>query len=380
MPGGSSSTNQNSNQTSSSTSAPVVPTWLLNLTKGSGGAAQNLLNNAEPGLIGQLQPNPEQIAQLTPTEQSLIRQLTAESPGPFNPIGSIGNAQNLTGIGQMVLSGSTGPNVTAEIGQARRILQGLPGVSAGDLNSAERAIGDISNPQTTADLNAARDQIQQLTSGPIGSSPATQAAMRAYETSAVPQIESGQAMSGAGRGGGLTQALTQGEEQAYVPLVQQEIANRENAPAQYQGLATTQAELAQMQAAGYTNLAEFRNAQALSQAGGLQNLAQMGINRSMATSGAFSNLAGGAGNLASLESGLGTQAIPAAVMPQQTQQAQFEAAYQDLLRRYGLEQQAVLGPLEEFGNSLIGNQSQSISKGTTTYQPSVFDIFSQLGF
>jgi hypothetical protein len=94
-------------------------------------------------------------------------------------------------------------------------------------------------------MTGAEDQLSQLTSGPIGSSPATQAAMQSYNTTQVPQVEQALSLSGSGRGGGDAEALTSSREAAYAPLVQQEIANREAAVNQYSSLAGQQSNLSQ---------------------------------------------------------------------------------------------------------------------------------------
>src|SRR5437016_5481937 len=87
---------------------------------------------------------------------------------------------------------------------------------------------------------------------------------------------------------GATEALTSSREAAYSPLVRQEIANRENAVNQYANL------------------------------GGLE------------------------GNLANEQNEFTQTALGAQGQEQQTRQAQYDAAYQDLLRRFGLQQQTAL--------------------------------------
>lgn len=231
----------------SGSASPTAPAWLQNLLHRSGGQWSQLLKQASPMLQGQLQANPEQIAQLTPQETALINELGNFSGG-------------------------------------------------------------------TPDTAAAEQQLSQLTSGPIGSSPDTLAAMRAYNAQAAPVALQAQSLSGSGRGGGITEALTMGNEAAYAPLVQQEVTNRAASIPQYQNLA---------------NL--------------LNTFTQTGLT--------------------------------AAEMPQQVQQAGFEAAYQDLLRRYGLEQQATLGPLQTFGGDLFGQTttgSSSSSPGALNWLTGLF--------
>jgi hypothetical protein len=117
----------------------------------------------------------------------------------------------------------------------------LAGASAKDwmslLGSADPQLaGDIQNGGLSPQEIQALGQINQLTSGPIGSSPATAAGMRAYTANAEPAIEQAQSLGGGGRGGALQAALTQGQEQAYDPLIQQEISNREASIPQLAGI------------------------------------------------------------------------------------------------------------------------------------------------
>jgi hypothetical protein len=105
------------------------------------------------------------------------------------------------------------------------------------LNEADPSLsGMIENGGVSPESQQALGLINQLTSGPIGSSPATAAGMRAYTANAEPAIEQASSLSGGGRGGALTSALTQGQEQAYDPLIQQEISNRESAIPQLTGI------------------------------------------------------------------------------------------------------------------------------------------------
>src|SRR6185437_14011016 len=57
--------------------------------------------------------------------------------------------------------------------------------------------------------------------------PATAAGMRAWAQNVQPTIASGLAASGGGRGGEMAAAMQQGATSAYVPMINQEIANRE---------------------------------------------------------------------------------------------------------------------------------------------------------
>lgn len=104
----------------------------------------------------------------------------------------------------------------------------------------------LSYGMASPDLAAARDQLQALTSGPVGSSPATAAGMKAFQDLVAPQIAQQQALAGRATGGAATEALAQGAEQAAVPLIQQEIQNRAGAVGQYGQLA--QQQIASLQA------------------------------------------------------------------------------------------------------------------------------------
>jgi len=150
---------------------------------------------------------------------------------------------------------------------------------------------------------AATSQLNQLTSGPIGSSPARQAGMAAWQQNVMPTIESSISATGGGRGGDLTAALTQGQVSAYDPLVQQEIANRENAVTQQTQLGAQQ--FAQPQAA-----------------------------------------------------------LSAADLQRQVQQSQLSSQFQDFLRQSGLIQQYVQGPLQMLSPLGVGSQYSGVTSGT----------------
>lgn len=82
--------------------------------------------------------------------------------------------------------------------------------------------------------------LANLVGGPIGSSPATIAGMRNWEQQVKPTVENYYTTIGAGRSGGLGEALGKSATQAYVPLVQQEIANRVTAVNQLREIANAE--------------------------------------------------------------------------------------------------------------------------------------------
>lgn len=130
----------------------------------------------------------------------------------------------------------------------------MPQLQVPNLTPEQQAIIQqlVASGQTSPALQAANQQLQQLTSGPIGSSPATQQAMAAYNAQVVPQLLQQQALAGRGSGGAALEAVAQGEQSAMVPLLQREIATRQAAVNQYGQLQgeTMQSLAASLEAAG----------------------------------------------------------------------------------------------------------------------------------
>lgn len=156
-------------------------------------------------------------------------------------------------------------------------MQGLPDISTLATNIPQlnvpgldpTQLGILSNLEQTAqyspDLQAARAQIAQLTGGTVGSSPATQAGMKAWEQLVKPQVESASALRGTAGGGEGLEALSQSATAAAVPLIQQEIANRQAAIGQETQIAgKQQAALAQaLEASGLPREVAQQQAEAL---------------------------------------------------------------------------------------------------------------------
>lgn len=198
-----------------------------------------------------------------------------------------------------------GSNLANEMGGAGALLNQTPEATAG-LTGGE--LGNINQLENIAQggsfgENQAYNQLSQLTGGPIGSSPATIAAMNAYNQNIAPTINSSIAATGGGRGGNLTAALTQGQTSAYAPLVQQEVANREAAVGQYAGLGQQQSQDIQ-------------------------------------------------------------SAMNASDLQRQVAQAADTATYQNQQNILGLMQQYLLGPTELLGGSAIGQRSTGTSSGS----------------
>lgn len=140
----------------------------------------------------------------------------------------------------------TGPSgAFTQFGQAQGALPSLtdlatnaPALQIPDLSPDQMALlsqleqSGVNNP----DMAQARAQLQQLTSGPIGSSPATQAGMKAFSDITMPQIMQAESLQGTAGGGAALEAASQGATAAAVPLIQQEIQNRAAAPGEWASL------------------------------------------------------------------------------------------------------------------------------------------------
>lgn len=135
------------------------------------------------------------------------------------------------------------------------------------------------NASNSSDMAAARAQLGELTSGPVGSSPATQAGMKAYYDLVQPRIESQSALRGTAGGGQGLEALSLGAEQAAVPLIQQEISDRGAAVGQYAALGNQQQQqLAQaLEASGLPREVALQQAEAAFSQQQQQFQTQMGV-------------------------------------------------------------------------------------------------------
>jgi len=151
--------------------------------------------------------------------------LSATNPADYNPyeLGAVRNYQNLFN---------------------------QSGQSFDDLSLYEReALGQLGqlgaqnqqSLQTTyAPEQEALDTLRQFTQGDLFQSPATQAAMKAFSEQAVPQIESRLALRGMENSGAAAEAFAQAQTQALVPLLQQELQQRQAAVPMLAALAEAQ--------------------------------------------------------------------------------------------------------------------------------------------
>jgi hypothetical protein len=169
---------------------------------------------------------------------------------------------------------------------------------------------------TQPELGALTD-INQLIGGPIGSSPATIAAMNAYNTFEAPQIAQQLALSGQTNGGAFAQALSQGQTAALAPLLQQEEQNRVSVLPALAGIGSTVADRERSDTA---------------------------------------------------------TALQAASVPQQTAQEQADANFQDVMRQAGLIQGVDTGVFSQFAPFLVtpGAQTTTGQSSSSTTTPGIW--------
>jgi hypothetical protein len=104
--------------------------------------------------------------------------------------------------------------------------QSIPGLTADQQGLINSLVQAPYGNQISAPEMAALFQVDALTGGPVGSSPATQAGMQAWEQIVRPQVMQEQALQGTTGGGAADEAIANSASAAAVPLIQQEITNR----------------------------------------------------------------------------------------------------------------------------------------------------------
>ncbi len=109
--------------------------------------------------------------------------------------------------------------------------QQIPGATPGQMDILQRQRSRAFGPMLTGPEGAGLMQLGELTGGPLGSSPATQAAMQA----AMGPIQNQLALAGLGRSGALTTDLAG----AFAPILAQEQAMRFGSVPQLFGLGNT---------------------------------------------------------------------------------------------------------------------------------------------
>lgn len=227
------------------------------------------LGNADPGWFQAFRalnldsPLTQLAGTLSPTPQATnyLQQITGQGFDTLNT--PISQSPALAAFYQNLM------NAQGQLGQQ----VGATSQEQGATSSLNSLTGVAGQPITTPDAETqALAQIGQLTGGQIGSSPATQQAIAAleqqYNTRALPSLQNQLAQAGLGRSGALEQGVADLRGQLFgaeVPLLQQEISNREQTLPILQSIAQAQ----QGRQTGATD----RLIQALStQASGLTNL------------------------------------------------------------------------------------------------------------
>lgn len=189
--------------------------------------------------------------------------------------------------------------------------------------------------QQVATPPAEQAQIEQLwntVGGPVGSSPATQAGMQAWQANVLPTVENEMVAAGLGRSGDLLQAVGQSASQAAFPLIQQEIGNRMSSIPMLGQLAG-----AEQQRQLYPREQTLSTLQSGAQ--GLTNLSNTMFGQRQGA----------------IQTGLQAGAVPRSVS-----QELNAAAGSDFSRLQALSEAATLGPTGQLLPSLIGaNATQS---------------------
>jgi hypothetical protein len=103
--------------------------------------------------------------------------------------------------------------------------QEIAGMGPQERQWRQEAMGMLGTSGLTAAQREERRGLREFTTGEIGQSPATLAAMQAFKTQQLPGILSGSSVAGLGQGA-IAEAAAQASQQAYVPLVQQEMQQR----------------------------------------------------------------------------------------------------------------------------------------------------------
>lgn len=152
----------------------------------------------------------------------------------------------------------------------------------------------------TAPEMAALEQINALTSGPIGSSPATLAALQNFEQMSKPGIAQDLALAGLSRAGAFPDVISGARSAALLPMFQQEIQNRANVIPQLSQIGNTVAGRERsdlstaITAAGVPrDISEARNQANFMEQQRIQNMTQL---IGLSPSGLFGKLIPGAGS------------------------------------------------------------------------------------
>lgn len=261
------------------------------------------INEAQPLIAPEVSPLiKSSVARFMEAQAGGPSMLSLLSPTPQNIPGQTGVEQFFSNM--MLGLGSPGTQFDA----AGNLAQ--PQGGSGTTSPAPQSL-DAMNWATSPEL-LALNQIMQMTGGPIGSSPATQegkaALERQYQQETLPSIQNQMQLAGLGNSGALGESLSRargGVASATVPLLQQEMVDRMNAVNQLAGLGGTLAQRERSDISG---------------------------------------------------------ALQTAGTPREIQTQQEQAKFLDQQRVQALIEQLVMGPLNIFGPSLIGQAGTTAQK------------------
>lgn len=172
---------------------------------------------------------------------------TAEWPSWMQPIGQGAVNQGIALQNQNPLTMFAGfnPRGVSDLGNLtkwgledvaslRQVQPGALGAYASLATMPEIASRPVETPGAE---KAQYSLLDSVVGGPVGSSPATQQGMKAWEQYVKPVVENEASNMGLGRSGPGLEAVAQSATMAYNPLVQQELANRMSAIASLQVMA-----------------------------------------------------------------------------------------------------------------------------------------------
>ena len=227
------------------------------------------------------------------------------------------------------------------------IMAGLPQMLGADATYSGLADSGRTTMESRANdayslarVNAAR----RISGDTIANDPAVAAANETFQQAMMPMIQNQAALSGLGRSTAMTNALSAQQAQTMLPLIQEAMAREERGIGQevQTGLQAGQ---------GYAGIGRDMSGRMLGGAGGMMNLANMQGQRQANAAGMFTGLQG-------QQHGQMMDQIGAAMGSGQygrnmTQEG-LDAAYNEFLRKSGMFEDAVQGPLGGIGGVIGG--------------------------
>ena len=394
-------------QTASAPTSPIAQggfSFLPSAPSLMGSPAQTAPSTPVAPTVAPLSFGDPEVAALT-TWAGLTNPLMATAGGAYNPAMELAwNASKAAGGPNSFQTGALGyldqgtalsPAEQAALSTVQQLIaqSGTNNPFAQEAATYARQ-GATANPAEQAALN----QLGFFSQGALGSSPATLAAMSAFNQFSVPEIEQQLALAGLGRSGAVGQSIGDAQAKAMVPLLQTEMANRLQAANATAGIG--QAEQArQIQTAGIMAGLSQQEINALLGAAGVQagvggaqqgrtiqagnimgnigqNVGQQAlqdaqIRANLGTSAAQQQLQAAqlAASVAAQQAQIGNTlaqraradaaaALQAAGIPREVALQQAEAAYQEFLRQQRLAEAVTTGPLGQVLPSTIGSTTK----------------------